>query len=95
MYATELKISQSDGLHRIVCLTEWCIIEYRLTNYYDKPNVIWQTPIIMTNPNFYDKPQLLLRTLIIMTPTNIMTPNIWFRPIMDMTIVYFVFSLQA
>ena len=42
-----------------VCSAERGIIEYRLTNYYEKPQLLWQTPIIMTNPNDYDKPQLL------------------------------------
>ena len=23
-------------------------------NYYDKPQLLWQAPIFMTNPNYYD-----------------------------------------
>ena len=40
VYATELYTSPSGGLYRIVCLPEWCIIEFRLPNYYDPPIIM-------------------------------------------------------
>ena len=67
-------------LRKVVDSTELCA-------YLNGASLNIDSPIIITNPKCYEKPQLLWQTPISMTPTLIMTPKIWFRPVMDITIV--------
>ena len=64
-----------------------CVLTWMAHNWILTRQLLWQTPDNMTNVNYYKKRQLLWQTPIIMTLIIIMTPNLWFRPIMDIMIV--------